>query len=259
VTAVLLYHDVAVREEQDATGFPGPLAARYKLEPHSFAAHLDAIAAIGRAVGTLDPGQPFPQVALSFDDGGASALDAAAAVEAHGWRAHFFIPTSRIGGRGFLGANEIVELARRGHVIGSHSQSHPTYMARLPRAALAREWSLSREILGELLGEPPRTASVPGGMISNAVIETAAAAGYRLLMTSEPSSRSRATNGLAIVGRYSIWSTTPSGRAAAYARGAWPPRARLWLEWRTKAASKRISPTMYQRLRRLRAGARIAS
>ena len=48
---VLLYHDVVRSELRDEVGFPGPLAARYKLEPAVFEAHLDAIARIGRNVG----------------------------------------------------------------------------------------------------------------------------------------------------------------------------------------------------------------
>ena len=45
----LMYHDIAARAQRDAVGFPGPLAARYKLEPEAFEAHLDALAATGAA------------------------------------------------------------------------------------------------------------------------------------------------------------------------------------------------------------------
>jgi peptidoglycan/xylan/chitin deacetylase (PgdA/CDA1 family) len=253
VTATLLYHDVVARDEQDGAGFAGPLAARYKLEPGEFEAHLDAIAALGRRVGTLDRADP-PEVALTFDDAGASALAVAAALERRGWRGHFFVPTALMSRPGFLARDEVVTLAERGHVVGSHSHTHPTYMARLPRADLEQEWTVSRELLGELLGTAPTTASVPGGMFSRVVAETAAAAGYEILMTSEPVAGFREANGLLMVGRYSIWSTTPAARAAAYARGARWPRARLWLEWRAKAATKRISPGLYQRFRHVRAG-----
>jgi peptidoglycan/xylan/chitin deacetylase (PgdA/CDA1 family) len=253
VTVVLLYHDVVERAVRENAGFAGPLAARYKLEPEVFSAHLEAIAATGLTVGTLDPTRPRPDVVLTFDDAGASALAAATMVEGYGWRAHFFVPTSLIGKAGFLGEAGILELAGRGHTVGSHSHTHPTYMARLSPDALEREWSVSRAILGELLGAEPATASIPGGMLSNQVILAAARAGYRVLMTSEPTSKHREIDGLLTVGRYNIWATTPAGRAVAYARGAWPSRARLWLEWRAKAAAKRVSPAAYQRLRRLRA------
>jgi peptidoglycan/xylan/chitin deacetylase (PgdA/CDA1 family) len=254
VTVVLLYHDVVPWIAREETGFGGPLAARYKLEPADFAAHLDAIAATGKGVGTLDPERSPPAVALTFDDGGASALTAASALEERGWRAHFFVVTSLIDEPGFLRSPEIIELVRRGHVIGSHSHTHPTYMARLSHGELVREWSTSRHVLEELLGFAPTTASVPGGMTSGRVVQAAASAGYRLLMTSEPSTTQRRADGLITVGRFNVWRTTPAARAAAYARGSRAPRARLWLEWQAKSATKRISPTIYQRIRRLRAG-----
>jgi peptidoglycan/xylan/chitin deacetylase (PgdA/CDA1 family) len=253
VTVVLLYHDVVPRAARDKTGFGGPLAARYKLEPSDFAAHLDAIAGTGRQVGTFDPDGHAPPVALTFDDGGSSALAAADALEQHGWRGHFFVVTSLIGKPGFLDSAEITDLVLRGHVIGSHSHTHPTYMARLSRGELEREWTSSRHVLGELIGVAPATASVPGGMTSSVVVAAAAGAGYRVLMTSEPITARRDAGGLTVVGRFNIWNTTPASRAAAYAREARVPRARLWVEWQAKSATKRISPAIYQQFRRLRA------
>ena len=53
----LTYHDVGCRKQQrEEVGFPGPLAARYKLEPDAFEAQLDALAATGLRVSTLDAG-----------------------------------------------------------------------------------------------------------------------------------------------------------------------------------------------------------
>jgi peptidoglycan/xylan/chitin deacetylase (PgdA/CDA1 family) len=253
VTNILLYHDVVERERRDGAGFGGRLAARYKLEPQQFQAHLDAIAAVGLTVGLFEPPTGLPDAVLTFDDAGGSAMAAAAAVERYGWRAHFFVPTALIGTPGFLRGTEIVELARRGHAVGSHSHTHPTYMARLSPSELQREWATSRSVLGDLLGLEPATASVPGGMVSRKVIEAAAGAGYDVLMTSEPSSSLRERDGILTVGRYGIWSTTSAERAAAYARGARSPRVRLWLEWKAKALSKQVSPAFYQYMRRVRA------
>ncbi len=39
-----MYHDVAPREQREAVGFAGALAARYKLEPAPSRTHLDALA-----------------------------------------------------------------------------------------------------------------------------------------------------------------------------------------------------------------------
>lgn len=257
----LMYHDIVVPDQREAVGFPGPLAARYKLAPAAFEAHLDALAATGLAVGTLDGDRPGPPLALTFDDGGASAMLAAEALERRAWRGHFFVTSGRIGTPGFLAPEELRELVARGHVVGSHSDTHPTYMGRLSVEALQEEWTRSRAVIAELLGAEPRTASVPGGYLSPTVIAGAAAAGYEVLFTSEPTARAgrlpRA--GLVVRGRYTIWATTPARVAAAYARGQRLECGRLWLEWNAKKLAKRASPAVYQRLRGVRARRRSAS
>jgi peptidoglycan/xylan/chitin deacetylase (PgdA/CDA1 family) len=252
-----MYHDIATKAEREKIGFPGPLAARYKLEPEAFEAHLQALCDRGYRIDTLDsgvsaPGDQEPQVVLSFDDGGSSAPQAAEALERRGWRGQFFVTTDRIDTHGFLARDEVVALAQRGHVIGSHSHTHPTYMGRLPRSELDREWITSRALLGEILGAAPRTASIPGGYLSAEVVAAAAAAGYELLFTSEPTARVQ-RGAITVRGRFTIWSSTPARVAAAYAGGDRAACARLWLEWNAKKLAKRTSPQIYQRLRGVRA------
>jgi peptidoglycan/xylan/chitin deacetylase (PgdA/CDA1 family) len=258
LTFALIYHDLAAPAERDSVGFPGPVAGRYKLDPGDFERHLDAIAATGASVGLWAPGERAGgaerRAVLTFDDGGGSALVAADALERRGWRGHFFVTTGRVGTGGFLDADGVRALAERGHSVGGHSHSHPTYFGRLPRGEQLDEWRRSREALGELLGTEPAGASVPGGFFTPAVAETAAEAGYEWLMTSEPESRVRSGWGLPVLGRYTIWATTPAARAAAYARGARLARGRLWLEWNAKQRAKRISPRAFEALRRVRAG-----
>jgi len=47
---------------------------------------------------------------------------AVALLEARGFSGHFFVTANFIGTRGFVGRGDIRELARRGHVVGSHSE-----------------------------------------------------------------------------------------------------------------------------------------
>lgn len=267
----LTYHDVVPYTERDAVGFLGPLAARYKLDPGAFEAHLQALAETGLRVGTfaadrapLTHGSPvpdglpiddgrLPQVLLSFDDGGSSALHAATTLEQRGWRGHFFVTTSRLGTPGFMSVQQVRDLVRRGHVVGSHSHTHPTYMGNLSRRELDWEWRSSRAALEEILGEPPTIASVPGGYLSDGVAVAAAAAGYEVLFTSEPTARVQ-TRDIVVCGRYTIWSTTPAAVAAAYACGKRLACGRLWLEWNAKKLAKSVSPPAYELLRRVRAG-----
>lgn len=251
MTFVLLYHDI-VASEAAAVGFPGPLAGRYKVSLELFTRHLDAIVETEAEIGLLHGSRYLPQAALSFDDGGASALVAADELERRGWLGHFLVTTGRIGKRGFLDGAGLVELSQRGHIIGSHSHSHPTYFGKLAPAEIAREWHQSRTVLGDLLGEVPATASVPGGYLSPAVVAGAADAGYEILMTSEPVARARAHGRLSVVGRYTIRSGTPPQLAAAYARGRIIPRAGLWLAWNAKQRAKRLSSHGFEALRRRR-------
>jgi peptidoglycan/xylan/chitin deacetylase (PgdA/CDA1 family) len=253
VTVVLLYHDVVDPSERALSGFRGAPADRYKLAPPLFEEHLDAIAASGVTVGLVSVGAS-PHAALSFDDAGASALAAAAAVEARGWRAHFFVPTAHMGTPGFLDEGSVRELVAKGHKVGSHSHTHPAYMGTLPRARVLDEWIRSRSILTNILGEEPDVASVPGGSLSPTVVECAAEAGYRILMTSEPTIRIARSGPLLVVGRFGIWDTTPAARAAAYVRAAPSARLRLWFEWNAKKLAKRTNSSLYERLRQVRAG-----
>jgi peptidoglycan/xylan/chitin deacetylase (PgdA/CDA1 family) len=232
-----MYHDVVAADERERVGFVGAASGRYKLAPESFGAHLDAIAAAG------------PAPALTFDDGGASSPQIATALEQRGWRGHFFVTTERVGTPGFLDQAGVRELVARGHDVGSHSHTHPTYMGTLSEREIAREWDRSRRALSEILGRAPTSASVPGGFVSPPVIEQAALAGYELLMTSKPTSAVLHHHNWVVRGRFTIWSVTSPAQAAAYARGDRIACAKLRLAWQLKQAPKRLNPRAYETLR----------
>src|ERR1035438_7697935 len=159
----IMYHDVVEDGDFESSGFPGEGAHVYKLRREDFERHLDAIARATTAVGTVCTlvGRP---VLITFDDGGVSSLHPIAdLLESHGWRGHFFITTDRIGTPGFLTEAQLRELHRRGHIVGSHSRSHPTRMAALSRADLDGEWreSLSRPPSG--VGDGREVGFAAGG------------------------------------------------------------------------------------------------
>ena len=198
--AALMYHDVTPAGREDASGFPGGDAARYKLTPAQFDDHLAAIRLkVNRPVDVIEAVDlehgPAPLL-LTFDDGGASAMAIADRLERAGWRGHFFMTTAYVGRPGFLDAARLRELRRRGHCVGSHSHSHPLRMARLPIVRLRDEWMRSVATLADALGEPIHAASVPGGHHSSAVARAAADAGIRFLFTSEPTVRIRRVAGI---------------------------------------------------------------
>ena len=119
----IMYHDVVKNGDFASSGFPGEAAHVYKLRREDFELHLEAIRAAGQhRVSTIARRRELagaPPVFLTFDDGGVTFLSPIAEMlERFGWRGHFFITTDRIGDPGFLNETQLLELHRRGHVIG---------------------------------------------------------------------------------------------------------------------------------------------
>ena len=221
----LLYHDVTQRGQAASSGFNSSDADIYKLETGDFERHLEAIEATRNlpetTVWELLKGASVRDrvpVFLSFDDGGASAPATADLLERRGWKGHFFITTDFIGSPEFVTAGDIRELRTRGHVVGSHSCSHPRRISYLSDDELRMEWEKSVAALQEILGEKVETASVPGGFYSNRVGEFASRAGIRALFNSEPTVRISNINGCAVIGRFGLQHDSPAELAAQFAR-----------------------------------------
>jgi peptidoglycan/xylan/chitin deacetylase (PgdA/CDA1 family) len=250
----LLYHDIVPAGQDDASGFPGPGAARYKLTPEEFREHVQAIATAApdgtiTATDLSRPSENDHGLLLTFDDGGTSAWAIADFLEAQGWRGHFFITTNFIDKSGFLSAEQVRSLHRRGHVIGSHSHSHPRRMSACDPDELLCEWRTSSAVLADLLGEPVTTASVPGGFYSRAVAEAAAQAGIRLLFNSEPTTRTHTVNGCLVAGRYTVYRGMSARAAAALAAGRKTSQVRQALYWNVKKFAKAVGGRAYAALR----------
>ena len=251
--ASFMFHEVT--DDPTSSGFQRPGAMSYKHSPQAFARYLDQFATASERpelVTAVDLAQPGRHLFLTFDDGGKSALAAAEALEHRGWRGHFFIVTSLLGNRTFLTAEEIRALRRGGHVIGSHSHTHPSIFRDQSPGRMVEEWRASCDRLAQLLGEPCLSASVPGGDISRQVLESARTAGLRYLFTSEPLLTPSRLDTCWILGRYSVKVETSAARVGELARfrgwtsalvrrrlkvmatRAFPPLYRLYIRARTK-------------------------
>lgn len=258
----LEYHDVVDPSDVDGSGFPGAGPASYKLTRQAFDEHLAAIAARIRYAPTTvlewmtrpSSGRPL---FLTFDDGGVSAHQYIAdALERHGWRGHFFVTGSRMGSATFLTGAQARDLRDRGHVIGSHSYSHPARMGALGVDQLRAEWQRSCGMLADALGEPVLTASVPGGFYTRRVGETAAEAGLRALFTSAPTTRCGRCADCLIIGRYTLrrWSTRQT--AAGLASGAWTPRTTQSVVYGALTVVRTVAGDHYTRIRQIFWGGR---
>lgn len=203
--ACLMYHEVT--DEPESTGFQRPAARHYVLPSRAFADQLSRFRAMGlqpQLVSGVDLATPGRHLLLTFDDGGRSALAIGEQLARLGWRGHFFIVTSRIGEPTFLDAPGIRALRAMGHIVGSHSHTHPDIFRDLPRSRMLEEWRTSARILEDLLGEACTVASVPGGDISGAVLESANDAGFKALFTSEPWTTPRRVGDCWILGRFCL-------------------------------------------------------
>jgi peptidoglycan/xylan/chitin deacetylase (PgdA/CDA1 family) len=250
-----MYHEVT--DDPTTSGFQRPGALPYTLTKAAFATHLDAIATgplKPELVSELDLGgggsDRNRHVLLTFDDGGASAMYVADELARRDWKAHFFIVTGRIGERTFLKPADIRMLRSAGHIVGTHSHTHPDIFRRLPRDLMATEWRVSRAILESLLGEPCVTASVPGGDISRIVFESAGEGGIRYLFTSEPLLRPERMGDTWIFGRVIL----KAGVSAATIRRlvAFRGWQRVQLLRRLGGIARALFPPLYARYVRRR-------
>ena len=245
LVATLGYHDVT--DDGGQSGFQRAGAAPFKLGTQRFGDHLDRIAAGEHhpaLVTSIDLTKPERHLLLTFDDGGKSALKIGDELCRRGWRGHFFIATSLIGRRTFLDSGEIRQLRSAGHLIGSHSHTHPDIYRELDTGRMVVEWRQSCDILAQMLGEPCVAAAVPGGEISAAVLRSAGVSGLRYLFTSEPWLAPRIVSGCWVLGRYCAKASTTAGEIAELAsfRG-WTNKL---LVRRLKGLVTRSMPSLYR-------------
>ncbi len=125
-----------------------------------------------------------PAVALTFDDGHASDLESASFLRSQGLSALFFIATDHIGRAGYLTQTQVRQLHGLGMGIGSHSHHH-VRLVQLADDQLRYELVTSKNVLESIVGEPVEHLSFPGGAYNGRVLDTARAAGYRYLLTSD--------------------------------------------------------------------------
>lgn len=254
-TVSLLFHDVLRRGEGDGSDGRSIGVTRYRFDHDAFALYLGGLRealrydpiTVDELITARCAQKPFM---LTFDDGAMNAYtNVMELLDRYDWKAHFFVVTSWIGQRGYLGASHLRILRAKGHVIGSHSHSHPSRMSSLDPHTIYQEWAESRRRLSQILGEPVLTASVPGGEYSRQVAVGAAQAGFKALFTSEPVSRTEYVRNCLILGRYVVRSTTDALPTARLVRGHSLPEYSALILWNLRKLGKNIGKQAYLRLR----------
>lgn len=203
--AGFMFHEVT--DDPTSSGYQRPGARPYCVSPERFERYLDALADRGcepASIGDVEFDVAAPRTMITFDDGGRSAIDAADLLLRRGWRGHFFVVTNRIGRPGFLDRAGIRYLHSCGHVIGTHSHTHPDIFPRLTLGEMATEWTVSRSILEDLLGDAVLVASLPGGDLSARVRDSVRQSAFHALFTSEPWLRPRRAGACWLIGRFAV-------------------------------------------------------
>lgn len=188
-TICLMFHDVYDTSPNES-GFCGTGPNLYKIDKQKFLSYVEFAS---------NSSQNF---IFTFDDGGDSFYNEIAPIlEKKGKRGIFFIATKFIGQKGFLSSEQIVDLDRRGHIIGSHSHSHKR-LSELSDKEIFEEWKKSSDILCSILNHPIEYASIPNGYQSNSVIEMAEKVGYKYLYTSIPTTKIKHHDNIDLIGRF---------------------------------------------------------
>jgi len=126
-------------------------------------------------------------VGIAFDDGNVSDVEQALpALRERNMTARFFPLSGRIGREDYLDVEDIVELRAAGMTIGSQGIAHRDWRT-LDDAGLRDELVLSRQRLGEILGEEITEAACPFGSYDRRVLHALRDAGYRRVFNSDGS------------------------------------------------------------------------
>jgi peptidoglycan/xylan/chitin deacetylase (PgdA/CDA1 family) len=238
-TVSLLFHDVYATDPRES-GIPSDAADRNKLSAADVDAQFRGLASVR--------GDRHPFL-ITVDDGGVSYYTMLAdRLERAGWRGHCFVTTDAIGSRGFLDAAQIRELDARGHVIGSHTASHPSRFSACGVDRMRQEWIRSRQVLEDVLGHEVAVASVPGGAYSRTVAHTALDAGLRTLFTSEPVTAIHDEQGCRVLGRFTIRRGDGPDTARRLVLRAPAARWSAWARWNAKALVKPVLGSTYPRV-----------
>lgn len=204
---VLMYHDV-YKASVCESGFQTDGANHYKISDAAFEEQIKQISGL--------------PVTLTFDDGGISFYTIIAPIlEKYHLTGRFYIATNYIGTEGFMNENQIKDLHQRGHIIGSHSCSHPSDFRVIPFDARKMEWKDSVQRLSEIIGEPVREISIPNGFLQKDDMRIFEDLGITTIYTSKLG-ENRKKGSMLIKGRIGIDKNMSSGRVLSVLNGGFP-------------------------------------
>ena len=236
----LMYHCV-YRNDIRESGFLNESAFMYKIKEELFEEHVKSIENWLRSSGL-----PLDSVEFTFDDGGISFYTLIAPIlEKYGLRGIFFISTKYLNTPNF----QVKELDMRGHIIASHSHTHPHDFASLPVCEKIEEWKISMEILEDIVGHKIFLASVPNGDNSPEVNKAACLCGIQKLYTSVPTMRiKKQRNDMELIGRYVVYGDTTTENLLSFIQNKNVRKMKL-LRWQILSIAKLLLGNRYNMIK----------
>jgi peptidoglycan/xylan/chitin deacetylase (PgdA/CDA1 family) len=120
---------------------------------------------------------------LTFDDATRDHYEVVCPIlEQRGAHATFFVPTDSLNAPGYLTTSHVEEMAKAGHLIGSHSHRH-VRLDRLPAADVRDQLLRSRQLIGEITGTPPTAFAPVGGYTNRRLLAEVRRQGFELIRT----------------------------------------------------------------------------
>ncbi len=230
----LMYHDVYFKSTNES----GLASDLYKLSVDVFEKQVAIIKTLEKSISGT--------VLLTFDDGGSSFyFPISQILDKYDLKGYFFVATKYINKNGFLTEEQIKDIESRGHVIGSHSHTHPDNISTLSQIEIVNEWCESVQILTRILGHPVVMASIPNGYSSNTVLDAAQKAGIRQLYTSKPSCKIQKYKDMQLIGRYVILKGMTEDDVVQLIVSR-RKRIFLWLKWAALSVPKFILGKQYE-------------
>lgn len=238
-----MYHCV-YRNNPTESGFQNVSAFQYKISAKTFE---EQVVMVRKYCDTNEISNDC--IEFTFDDGGVSFYEVIAPIlEKYNFNGIFFISTKYVGTESFLTKAQIYDLYKRGHIIGSHSHSHPQSLSALNNDEIKYEWKHSSEILSKIIDAPIFKASIPNGYESTVVNKFALESGYKELYTSKPSDKITQFKEMNIIGRYVVHDTTSNKELLAILSSK-IRRNKMYYRWLLLSMIKKVLGNKYNNLK----------
>jgi len=128
---------------------------------------------------------PSNPILLTFDDGFADNFSIAEPIlNAHGFKAVFFITSDLIDTDNYLTSSQVKKLHDAGHTIAAHGQTH-RFLSDLDGVDIRNELINCTKKLSEITGTETKHLSLPGGRFSNNVLKIAEEYNFTSISNSE--------------------------------------------------------------------------